>query len=96
MAASRPLVTVWAADGQEAAGQAPQPAVFTAPIRPDIVSLEHHPQVLICTASAASLEHAEPLKMPGQRPSTAGRAAAATSGARHVCLLTWGFASCTA
>ena len=36
MAAARPLVTVQGLDGA-AAGQAPLPAVFTAPIRPDVV-----------------------------------------------------------
>ena len=36
MAAARPLVTVQGLDGA-AAGQTALPAVFTAPIRPDVV-----------------------------------------------------------
>jgi ribosomal protein L4 len=40
MAAARPLVTVQGLDGV-AGEQAPLPAVFTAPIRPDIVRTVH-------------------------------------------------------
>ena len=37
MAASRPLVSVQSVDGSSSSSQLTLPAVFTAPIRPDIV-----------------------------------------------------------
>jgi large subunit ribosomal protein L4e len=38
---SRPIVSVYSKNGSEVSGSVPMPAVFTAPIRDDIVQFVH-------------------------------------------------------